>query len=121
MSATQPMPSTRRRPIPGMASQPIPDDAPSVPEVISSVPAEGHEQPESKARPRRNREASRKTQSAQRGGGDRVSVPDRRPAANYAATRLVNFRIPVDLHDRFRALVRESETRHPWLRKQSLT
>jgi hypothetical protein len=48
-------------------------------------------------------------------------APDRRPAADYASTRLVNFRIPVDLHDRFRALVREAEDRHPRLRKQSLT
>jgi len=48
-------------------------------------------------------------------------APGRRPAADYASTRLVNFRIPVDLHDRFRALVREAEDRHPRLRKQSLT
>ncbi len=40
---------------------------------------------------------------------------------DYASTRLVNFRIPVDLHDRVRALVREAEDRHPRLRKQSLT
>jgi hypothetical protein len=46
---------------------------------------------------------------------------DRRPAADYASTRLVNFRIPVDLHDRFRGLVREAEVRHPRLRRPSLT
>jgi hypothetical protein len=34
---------------------------------------------------------------------------DPRPAADYASTRLVNLRIPVDLHDRFRGLVREAE------------
>jgi hypothetical protein len=33
----------------------------------------------------------------------------------------VNFRIPVDLHDRFRGLVREAEARHPRLRRPSLT
>ena len=46
---------------------------------------------------------------------------ERRPAADYASTRLVNFRIPVDLHDRFRGLVREAEVRHPRLRRPSLT
>jgi hypothetical protein len=48
-------------------------------------------------------------------------TPARRPAADYAATRLVNFRLPVDLHDRFKALVREAEQRHPRLRHPSLT
>jgi hypothetical protein len=51
----------------------------------------------------------------------RAPAPDRRPATDYSSTRLVNFRIPADLHDRFRALVREAEERHPRLRKQSLT
>ena len=47
--------------------------------------------------------------------------PERRPAADYASTRLVNFRIPVDLHERFRGLVREVEVGHPRLRRPSLT
>jgi hypothetical protein len=33
----------------------------------------------------------------------------------------VNFRIPVDLHDRYRQLVRDAEDRHPRLRRPSLT
>jgi hypothetical protein len=45
----------------------------------------------------------------------------RRPAGDYATTRLVNFRIPVDLHDRFRGLVRETEIQHRRLRRPSLT
>jgi hypothetical protein len=45
----------------------------------------------------------------------------RRPAADYAVTRLVNFRLPVDLHDRYRQLVREVEQQHPRLRHPSLT
>jgi len=57
--------------------------------------------------------------------GDRRSAaggpPERRPAVDYASTRLVNFRIPVDLHDRFRGLVRDAEARHPRLRRPSLT
>jgi hypothetical protein len=40
----------------------------------------------------------------------------RRRSADYAATRLVNFRLPVDLHDRFRQLVRDAET-DPRLRR----
>jgi hypothetical protein len=48
-------------------------------------------------------------------------VAQRRPSADYAATRLVNFRLPVDLHDRFRRLVREAEERHPRLRRPSFT
>ena len=51
----------------------------------------------------------------------REPVIERRPAADYASTRLVNFRIPVDLHDRFRGLVREAELNHPRLRRPSLT
>lgn len=44
-----------------------------------------------------------------------------RRAADYAATRLVNFRVPVDLHDRFKALVRDVESMYPRLRHPSLT
>ncbi len=50
-----------------------------------------------------------------------ATTAERRPALDYGATRLVNFRLPVDLHDRFKALVREAETRHPRLRHPSLT
>jgi hypothetical protein len=48
-------------------------------------------------------------------------APKRRRSVDYSVTRLVNFRLPVDLHDCFRALVHEAEERHPRLRKQSLT
>ena len=33
----------------------------------------------------------------------------------------MNFRIPVDLHDRYRQLVRDTEQQHPRLRHPSLT
>jgi hypothetical protein len=33
----------------------------------------------------------------------------------------VNFRLPADLHDRFKGLVRDAEQRHPRLRHPSLT
>jgi hypothetical protein len=45
---------------------------------------------------------------------------DRR-SRDYAATRLVNFRLPVDLHDRYRELVQEVEKAHPRIRRPSLT
>jgi hypothetical protein len=93
MSEPQPMPSVRRRPIPGMVSQPIAPPAPAP--TPAPLEADHHV--------------------------DDDAVVERRPAADYASTRLVNFRIPVDLHDRFRGLVREAELNHPRLRRPSLT
>lgn len=43
------------------------------------------------------------------------------PSADYSATRLVNMRLPVDLHERFKAAVREAEAEHGRLSKPSLT
>jgi hypothetical protein len=48
-------------------------------------------------------------------------VRPRWASEDYSATRLANFRLPVDLHDRFRRLVAEVEQRHPRLRRPSLT
>jgi hypothetical protein len=121
MSEPPPMPSVRRRPIPGMASQPITppspataadhhvDDDASVPEAETSTTAliEGNDVAPVRADGRRRTA--------------RKQVVERRPAADYASTRLVNFRIPVDLHDRFRGLVRKAEIDHPRLRRPSLT
>lgn len=45
----------------------------------------------------------------------------RHPSRDYASTRLVNFRIPVDVHDRYKRLVREVEQTHLRLRHRSLT
>jgi hypothetical protein len=105
-----------------MASQPIPAEA-AVAQPVSGAAESGTENPEVRVRPARTSRPRRPTNapSDQPAGGDKTRAPERQPAADYASTRLVNFRIPVDLHDRFRALVHESETRHPWLRKQSLT
>ena len=124
MSEAQPMPSVRRRPIPGMASQPItsPSPAPApgkadqhadddalVSEVEASTRAliEGNDVAPVRSDGRRR--------------AAREPVIERRRAADYASTRLVNFRIPVDLHDRFRGLVREAQLNHPRLRRPSLT
>jgi hypothetical protein len=122
MSEAQPMPSVRRRPIPGMASQPVTPPP--------SALAQRHDDVEDDA-PALEAEASA---TALTEGNDVTPVPsegrrrsarepviERRPAADYASTRLVNFRIPVDLHDRFRSLIREAEINHARLRRPSLT
>ena len=111
MSQDQPMPPTRRRPIPGMASGP---------------PALGQD---STLIDRQPTDLGFTESRAEEPGGDvgrgqdgaRQSRAARRPSGDYAITRLVNFRIPVDLHDRFRGLIRETEIRHRRLRKPSLT
>jgi hypothetical protein len=120
------MAPARRRPIPGMAPVPTPPPPtpPQDPTATENSPAAAPSQPRT-AKPRRR--ASERS-SAPPGGPVREGQPagengraERRPAADYSATRLVNFRIPVDLHDRYRQLVREAELRHPRLRRPSLT
>jgi len=102
VSAGQPMGVVRRRAMPGMAMQ-------TAPLEIDSPGRDAETEPEPGRAPVRPRRQADKPSS----GGRR--------AEDYSATRLVNFRLPVDLHDRFRALVREAEERHPRLRKASLT
>lgn len=127
------MPPARRRPIPGMTPAPSVPPPPQ-PASFESDPARSHgasspagETPAPGARPRRRTQASAglvpPASGAARDAGPTVEseVRERRPAADYAATRLVNFRIPVDLHDRYRRLVREAELEHPRLRHPSLT
>ena len=134
MSGSQRMAPARRRPIPGMTSGP---PATPPPELVVEASPEPSGRPASNApgsldggvqapaavahrlRSRSREQGSpstERTRPAQPGGS-----PRRRPAADYAATRLVNFRIPVDLHDRFRQLVRDTEHAHPRLRHPSLT
>jgi len=134
------MPPARRRPIPGTSPAPA---APPPPSTIDSeeapssngsselrestdaaIPApEASPAPASRNRPR---PPSRAVASArpESNGDDTVGedpVRRRRPAVDYTTTRLVNFRIPVNLHDRYRQLVREAEERYPRLRRPSLT
>jgi len=134
MSEPQPMPSVRRRPIPGMASQPItppapaPTPAPTPAPAPAPVEADHHVDDDARASEAEGSTtalAEGNDAAAVRSGGRRRTarepVIERRPAADYASTRLVNFRIPVDLHDRFRGLVREAEIDRPRLRRPSLT
>lgn len=116
--ADAPMPSARRRPIPGMtrADELAPVARSEHASGDSSVPGDDSavKAPEVPARgPRRRPGAPSATSSAE--------PPRRRPSTDYASTRLVNFRIPVDLHDRYKRLVREVEQTHQRLRHPSLT
>ena len=127
MSPTQQMPPARRRPVPGMTARPL------------RFPAA---QPHSRRRPAGHAAGGRGGACARSGRGPHRSLArgqvraapaapsdgreagaasQGRRAADYATTRLVNFRIPVDLHDRYRQLVRDAEQQHPRLRHPSLT
>ncbi len=105
MTAHEEMPPARRRAIPGMA-------APSTPPRVAEAEGPPSSPATTKPRSARTHGTQRRSPAARR---------SRRPAADYAATRLVNFRLPADLHDRFKALVREAEQRYPRLRHPSLT
>ena len=129
MSGAQPMGPVRRR-IPGMTSQPsTPDPPPSItasPRPVAEVAPEAPAAAVLPAAPVFDKPAKpAKTRSDRATRADQkpviATVPERRPAVDYASTRLVNFRIPVDLHDRYRALVQEAESKHPRLRRPSLT
>ena len=135
------MPAARRRPIPGMTSAPTgaPARPPETPpqragkaglapdeQAPATRPEEGSgdspapreacaaNAPEVPALGPRRRPAAPSSASA-------AAVVCRRPSTDYASTRLVNFRIPVDLHDRYKQLVREVEQTHLRLRHPSLT
>jgi hypothetical protein len=138
MTASPQMPSVRRRPIPGMtSSRSAPPPPPSVEsDRLAAAPSPAAssrepDQPETTVAPQG---AQQERWPAQRRFERSVSQADtsepadrredaarRRPAADYASTRLVNFRIPVDLHDRYRQLIRDAEQQHPRLRRPSLT
>ena len=126
------MPPARRRPIPGMTAAASALPPPQSPSETESAGSERASAAVQAAAPRvGSRRRARGTGSASgptNGGARQAAGPtgengsrQRRPAADYATTRLVNFRIPVDLHDRYRQLVREAEQRHPRLRHPSLT
>jgi hypothetical protein len=125
------MAPARRRPIPGMAAA---ASALPPPQSPSETESAGPERPSSAVQAAVARVGSRgrargsASSSAPTNGGARQAgltgengSHQRHPSADYATTRLVNFRIPVDLHDRYRQLVREAEQRHPRLRHPSLT
>lgn len=113
------MPPARRRTIPGTSnagSAPPPPRQPDDTDSPLTEPAPPRTDPTTASPP------DGSMANAAAAGGPAVSPGARRqPAADYATTRLVNFRIPVDLHDRYRQLVRDTEREHPRLRHPSLT
>lgn len=137
MSSAQAKPPARRRPIPGMSTAASAPSAPAPtvesetsgshpsaephsadeldPVVTSPASSPGHRPPRSRAR--RAGDAPVERDRAE----DRPEPRRRRPAVDYSTTRLVNFRLPVDLHDRYRQLVRDAEQQFPRLRHPSLT
>ncbi len=129
MSSPQAMGPVRRRPIPGMtaASSAPPPPQPSK-EIETADTLPGSSPPVAPRPVRSTRRARSSTPPATPNGAgtERSTTGDsgareRYPAADYASTRLVNFRIPVDLHDRYRQLVRNAEEARPRLRRPSLT
>jgi hypothetical protein len=108
MTAATPMTGLRRRPMPGMPSHP--DSVQASAEIAVAEPAPPPPLDPSAA------SRTRRPAAARRAGGER-----RGRAVDYSATRLANFRLPVDLHDRYRRLVAEVEQQHPRLRRPSLT
>ncbi|WP_249019712.1 hypothetical protein [Conexibacter sp. S30A1] len=132
MSSAAEMPSVRRRLIPGM-SAPVPtgiSDAPyldpKVSEPSTQVDATENEitpdSPRPARRPPRTRPQEGTRERLATVAGEEAARPPRRyPSSDYGSTNLFNFRLPVDLHDRFGALIDEVKHRHPRLRKPSLT
>ena len=125
MSAPEPMGSVRRRPIPGMTSQPAtpalaptPDPAPQPTDADASAISTPAADQRALAP---DDDATTVSDAAQLVRSDQAGRRARWPAADYSATRLANFRIPVALLDRYRQLVREAEDRDPRLRRPSVT
>ena len=121
------MPSVRRRPIPGTPrhgqsdpSSPPPAAETPPADIGAHIDLDGSETTERPGRSGDGTEAS-ESHSDLAATESEHNGPVRWPAADYAATRLTNFRIPVDLHDRYRRLVHEAELRHPRVRRPSLT
>jgi hypothetical protein len=109
MSAVTPMSGLRRRAMPGMPSRPVSAAATDVAHdaTVQAPPTPAAPELTAAVSPQRGRAA---------GGGK-----SRWRAEDYSATRLANFRLPVDLHDRYRRLVTDVERDHPRLRHPSLT
>jgi hypothetical protein len=112
MSTGRPM-SSLRRPMPGMpaAASPPPEQA----RTPTAAPA--RPRPEVRTKRPGARRAAADAAVARPGEASR----ERWMSADYSATRLANFRLPIDLYDHYRELVRQVEQSDPRLRRPSLT
>ena len=112
------MPPARRPRVPGMT--PAGPEGALPPPATSSVQKTNGRRPPGEGRSRRRRSNS----AASTNGKAQPAPPPepaRWPARDYSSTRLVNMRLPVDLHERHKDLLREVERRFPRLRNPSLT
>ena len=129
MSTAKPM-STLRRPMPGMPAtvleptiqtEPIEAAAPST----ATAPATPGRRTDALMTPHSDAESASRHDGRTRSEASRSSsggpASGRWMSADYSTTRLANFRLPVDLHDHYRELVREVEQTDPRLRRPSLT
>ena len=116
MSRAAGMPSTRRRPIPGMTPNAA-DVQPPVAEPLSASAPAHRLDPDSAAEPT----AARAPVASPTPGLVSEAHAERHQVEDYGTTRLVNFRLPVELHDRYKRLVRDVEEQCPKLRHPSLT
>ena len=124
MSRAPQMPPARRRPVPGMTpalSAPPPPSPTAEDDPRATQRAAEAEVRAVRARSSSESDEAGARQAAPSDGREAGAASRGRRAADYATTRLVNFRIPVDLHDRYRQLVRDTEQQHPRLRHPSLT
>jgi len=129
MSAAEAMGPVRRRPIPGTTAAPSAPPPPQLrneTETAGTHPASPPPAARQSVRSTRRARPSTPPPTPNGAGSERSQTGgsgarERYPAADYASTRLVNFRIPVDLHDRYRQLVRDAEEARPRLRRPSLT
>lgn len=107
------MPSGRRRgKLPGMTPPPaLTDSAPAKTETAAGESSESASEASEAQTPRPVSSESRVSPTQ---GVDKDQT-------DYSATRLVNFRLPAQLHDRYKRLLREVEDSDVRLRKPNLT
>jgi hypothetical protein len=107
--------------MPGMTPARRRPAAPSEAEVSQKSPPAPTRRSDKTKPPPPSNENGPSTSNASARAKQRVEVLRRWPAEDYGSTRLVNMRVPVDLHERYKALLREVERRFPTLRHPSLT
>ena len=112
------MPPARQPRVPGMTPA-GPESAPPRPAPSSAQETNGRRPPGEARNPRRRSNSAASTNGKAQPAPP--PEPARWPARDYSSTRLVNMRLPVDLHERHKDLLREVERRFPRLRNPSLT
>ncbi|MGH2926637.1 MAG: hypothetical protein ACRET5_06195 [Steroidobacteraceae bacterium] len=124
MSREASMPSARRRAVPGMTPSPAESPPPAAAEPGVPEPAP-RPAPAAAASRAEDRKAATAATAPPPPASVRARPAERQRVGHqvedYGTTRLANFRLPIDLHDHYKSLVREVETSYPKLRHPSLT